>query len=135
MANLNYNRIILAGRLTKDPLLQQMATGTYIATFPIAVGRNYKRKDGVIPTDFFECILFEERAERICKWFSKGDPIMVEGSLQTKEYISKDGIKIKSFYISVSHFYFIDKVKKYSLISEQFDQMATNIEYHDDIPF
>lgn len=135
MANLNYNRILLAGRLTKDPAIKQTATGTYVATFSIAVNRNYKRKDGVTPTDFFDCIIFERRAELLCKWFSKGDLIMIEGELSTKEYISKDGIKRKSYWISVKYFYFVERLRKSSLM-DQFNPMEINEDISDDmIPF
>ena len=84
------NRVILIGRLTKDPEIR--TSGNYtIASFSIAVDRKFKR-DGEPETDFFNCTAFNKTAEFIEKYCKKGTNMVVEGRIQNDNY-EKDGVK------------------------------------------
>lgn len=136
MANLSFNRVTLAGRLTNTPALKQTAIGSSIATFSIAVNRDYRRKDGIIPVDFFDCVAWGTLGESICKWFSKGDSILIEGSLQNQEYLHRDGTKRRKFLIVVNSFSFVEKTKKYLLSKESEDEFVVSTPVDEDfIPF
>lgn len=87
MSNLNYNKVIIGGRLASDPTMRDTATGKCYCTVSIAVNR--KAKDQ--PTDFFQVIAWERVAEFISKYFRKGSSIMITGSIRNRKYTDKDG--------------------------------------------
>lgn len=87
------NKVILTGRLTKDPEISSSAAGTTFARFSIAVPRKYK-KEGEPDTDFFNCSAFGKTAEFIEKFFKKGSRIEVVGRLENNNYTNKEGQKI-----------------------------------------
>lgn len=103
------NKIIVQGRLTADPELKKTSTGNDFTSFNIAVSRNYKNKDGNYPTDFFKVIASAQRAEFICKYFRKGDEIILVGSLETNLWEDKDGNKRTDIYINTDNVYFGQK--------------------------
>jgi single-strand DNA-binding protein len=85
------NKVILMGRLTKDPETRQ-AGDTIVTRFSIAVDRRYKQ-DGGQAADFPSCVAFGKTAEFINKYFHKGMKILLEGRLQTGDYTDKNGVK------------------------------------------
>ncbi|WP_349673096.1 single-stranded DNA-binding protein [Lacrimispora sp.] len=87
------NRVILIGRLTKDPEVRYSDNGNTIAHFGIAVDRKFKR-DGEPTADFINIVAFKKTAEFIEKYFSKGSKIVIEGSIQTGSYTNQEGQKI-----------------------------------------
>lgn len=87
------NKVILMGRLTKDPELKYTPSNVAVTSFTIAVDRRYQ-KDGNKQADFIPIIAWRNTAEFICKWFSKGRLICVSGSLQARTYDDKDGKKV-----------------------------------------
>ena len=88
-----YNRAILMGRLTRDPEIRQTQAGKNVANFSIAVERRYGGQNGEErKADFFDCVAWDKSAEFIGKWFSKGRMILVEGELQNRSYVGKDGV-------------------------------------------
>lgn len=86
------NTIILHGHLTADPELRTSTTGKAITTFTLAVDRKYKR-DGEKNADFFKCISFGKTAEFVDKYFSKGKEMILQGSMESREYEDKNGVK------------------------------------------
>lgn len=88
-----YNRIILMGRLTRDPELKTTASGISMCRFSIAVERRYAKQGEERQTDFFDITCFRQQAEFICKYFTKGRPILVEGTLQNNNYTDQNGVK------------------------------------------
>lgn len=84
------NKIIILGRLTSDPELKQTNSGVSVATFTVAVERNYKSGDTKL-TDFIPCNAWRSTADFIAKYFHKGDMIAVDGTLQSDKYTDKDG--------------------------------------------
>lgn len=103
------NRIILMGRLTRDPELRRTQSGTAVASFTIAVDRDYKNQDGSRDTDFIDCVAWRGTGEMVAKYFTKGRMIAVEGRLQLRDWVDRDGGKRRSAEILVSSAYFADR--------------------------
>ncbi len=87
------NKVVLIGRLTKDPELRTTPSGVSAVNFSIAVNRNFRNKDGVIETDFFNVTAWRKQAENISKYCTKGTQVCVEGRLQNRSYEAQDGTK------------------------------------------
>ena len=98
-----YNRIILLGRLTAKPQLSTAQSGKSYTRFSIAADRQFANKEtGAREADFISCTAFGKTAEFICKYFLKGSPILVEGSLQNNNYTDKNGAKQYSYVVMVN---------------------------------
>lgn len=104
------NKAILLGRFTRDPELRTSAAGDgSFCRFTIAVDRSFRSKDSSQPTaDFISCVCFGKTAEFVEKWFHKGDPIVVEGRIQTGSY-EKDGQRVHTTDIVVERTEFVPK--------------------------
>ncbi len=87
------NKVILIGNLTRDPELTETPSGVAVCRFAIAVSRDYANSDGTRETDFFNITVWRGRAENCGKYLKKGSKVAVFGSLQTRSYEDKDGIK------------------------------------------
>lgn len=85
------NRIILMGRITNDLELKTTPTGTTVCSFRLAVDRNHQKKYGEKATDFFNVVCWRATAEFVTRWFNKGNLILVEGEMQTRQYTDKNG--------------------------------------------
>lgn len=85
------NRIILIGRLTRDPELRYTQSGIARASFTLAVDRNYKSASGEKETDFIDIVVWRQLAETCANYLSKGKLAAVEGSLQIRSYQAQDG--------------------------------------------
>ena len=91
------NRIILMGRLTRDPELRHTQSGTPVASFSLAVERDFKDKQtGEKVTDFIDIVAWRSTAEFVSKYFTKGRMAVVEGRLQIRDWTDKDGGKRRS---------------------------------------
>jgi single-strand DNA-binding protein len=84
-----YNRIILIGRLTADPVLKYTPQGTAVATFTLAVNRRFNRDE----TDFINIVTWRSLAEHCAQYLSKGQQTALEGRLQIRSYEGKDGVR------------------------------------------
>lgn len=101
------NKVILIGRLTKDPDLRFAAgSGTAVTRFSLAVNRQFKR-EGQPEADFINCIAFGKTGEMIAQYLTKGRQLAVTGSIQTGSYDAKDGTKKYTTDILVDSFEFI----------------------------
>lgn len=80
------NKVVLMGRLTADPELKQTNSNISVCRFTVAVTRAYKEADGTYKSDFISCIAWRTTAEFICRNFSKGKLILIEGCIQTGSY-------------------------------------------------
>ena len=87
------NKIILIGRLTKDPEVRSTSTGITTANFTVAAQRPFKNKNGEQEADFLPCVAFRNSADFISKYFKKGSMICVDGRVQTRNYDAQDGTK------------------------------------------
>ena len=95
---MNYNRITLVGRLVADPVLLTRSADSVVARFSLAVNR-FKRKGEEFEelADFFDCVTFKQNAEYALNRLKKGMPVLVEGSLQTRTYQTKNGETRKAY--------------------------------------
>lgn len=100
------NKVILMGRLTRDPELRSTATGTSVASFTIAVDRRFANKDGVRQADFINCVAWRQTADFISKYFPKGRMIAVCGSIQTRTWDDQEGKKHYVTEVVVDEAYF-----------------------------
>lgn len=106
-----YNRSVLIGRLVADAELRHTQNDVAVASFTVAANRPYK-VDGKDVADFIECVAWRNTAEFVCKYFSKGKPIGVEGALQKRSYDGKDGIKRWTTEIVVDRVFFVGDSKQ-----------------------
>lgn len=87
------NKVILIGRLTRDPEARTTASGTTVTRFSVAVTRTFANASGERETDFINCVAFRRQAENIAKYCTKGSQVAVEGRIQTGSYDAQDGTK------------------------------------------
>ena len=87
------NKIFLQGRLVADPELRHTQQGTAVASFRLAVDRDYKNQDGKKDVDFINCVAWRSTAEFVSRYFAKGRMAIVEGRLQLRDYTDKNGNK------------------------------------------
>ena len=103
------NRVCLMGRLVADPELRQTTSGVSVATFRVAVDRNFQSKNSSEKqADFIPCVAWRQTGEFISRYFSKGRMIALEGSLQSRNYEDKTGAKRTAYEVVVDQAYFAD---------------------------
>ena len=102
------NKIILMGRLTRDPELRRTGTGTAVTSFSLAVDRDFKSQSGEKETDFIDIVAWRSTAEFVSKYFTKGRMAVVEGRLQIRDWTDKDGGKRRSAGVVADNVYFGD---------------------------
>lgn len=107
MANFNFNKAILGGRLTSDPEVKTTQSGTPVCSFSIAVNRR-GAKDGQQQSDFITCVAWKERAELIGKYFHKGSSICIVGELQTRKWQDNNGNNRSATEVIVNEVCFVD---------------------------
>jgi len=112
MANLNLNKVILAGRLTADPELRQTSSGVPVLTFTLAVNRRFARSTDGQPAqpqaDFINCVAWRQTAEFISRYFHKGSSLCVTGSIQTRSWQDQQGQKRYATEVVVDEAMFVD---------------------------
>ena len=103
------NKVFLIGNLTRDPELRYTPSGTAVASFGIAINRNWTAQNGEKKEEvcFVDINMFGRRAEVINEYFSKGNPIFIEGRLQFQQWETKDGQKRNSLRVVAEDFQFI----------------------------
>ena len=102
------NKIILMGRLTRDPELRRTGTGTAVTSFSLAVDRDFKSQSGEKETYFIDIVAWRSTAEFVSKYFTKGRMAVVEGRLQIRDWTDKDGGKRRSAEVVADNVYFGD---------------------------
>ena len=101
------NRCIFMGRLTRDPELRHTQSGTAVASFSLAVDRDFKDKNtGERTTDFIDIVAWKGTAEFVSRYFTKGRMAVVEGRLQIRDWNDKDGNKRRSAEVIAESIYF-----------------------------
>ena len=103
-----YNRVILVGRLTRDPELRATPDGLSVARFTLAVNR-VSRSDSGSVADFFDVVAFRQLAETVANYAAKGTLILVEGRLQTRSYTDREGVRRKSYEIVADTVRFLER--------------------------
>ena len=103
------NHIIIMGRLTRDPELRRTGSGTAVASFTLAVDRDFAGKDGgEKETDFIDCVAWRQTAEFVSKYFTKGRMACVSGRLEIRSWTDKDGNKRRNAEVNADNVYFAD---------------------------
>jgi single-strand DNA-binding protein len=87
------NRVVLIGRLTRDPELRYSPSGVAVTNFTLAVDRRFKNAQGEKETDFIPCVVFKQLAELCANYLAKGKLASVDGRIQVRNYNDKDGQK------------------------------------------
>lgn len=100
------NHIVIMGRLTRDPELRYTQSGTPVASFTLAVDRDFKNKDGEKETDFIDCVAWRNTGEFVSKYFQKGSMAVVNGRLQLRDWQDKEGNKRRSAEVVADNIYF-----------------------------
>jgi single-strand DNA-binding protein len=88
------NRVVLVGRLTKDPELRYTPNGVPVATFTLAVNRTFTNQQGERETDFINCVVWRKPAENVANFLKKGSLAGVDGRIQTRNYEGQDGKRV-----------------------------------------
>lgn len=103
------NHIVIMGRLTRDPELRRTQSGTPVASFTLAVDRDYGSRDGgERQTDFIDCVAWRSTAEFVSKYFTKGRMAVASGRLQLRDWTDQNGGKRRSAEVVVDNMYFGD---------------------------
>lgn len=106
----SFNRIIMMGRLTRDPQLSYLPSQTPVVEFGLASSRQWRSKEGEQreETCFIDCQAFGRMAENISKYFKKGRPVLIEGRLSFNQWETPEGVKRSKHRIHVDNFTFVD---------------------------
>lgn len=144
MANFNFNKVILGGRLTADPELKTTQSGVSVCSFSLAVNRK-TGKDQEQKTDFINCQAWRQTAEFICRYFKKGSSICIVGNIQTRSWQDQNGNKRTATEVVVDEAMFVDSKNESGgtytapapsytpapAAAPQFEELKTD----DDLPF
>lgn len=135
------NRIILLGRLTKDPEVKYTNNDKVVCLFTLAVDRPYTNQQGKREADFINVVLWGKQAEIFGNYFSKGQRALVEGRLQIRSYDGKDGQKHYVTEVIASGFEFIEKANKQGQAPAaappqgSFENFGEAVPFDEEIPF
>ena len=103
------NHITIMGRLTRDPELRRTGSGVAVASFTLAVDRDFSPKDGgERETDFIDCVAWRQTGEFVSKYFTKGRMAVVSGRLQIRSWTDKEGNKRRTAEVVADNVYFGD---------------------------
>lgn len=105
------NNVVLVGRLTKDPDLKYTGSGTAVATFTLAVNRNFTNQSGEREADFINCVIWRKPAETLANYAKKGVLIGVTGRIQTRSYDNQQGQKVYVTEVIADNFQLLESKK------------------------
>lgn len=109
MANFNFNKVIIGGRLTADPELKTTSTGVSVTSFSVAVNRSYRAKNAEdTQADFFNVTAWRQTAEFVTRYFHKASSICIVGSLQTRSWLDNNNVKQYRTEIVAEEAFFVD---------------------------
>ena len=108
------NHVCLQGRICNDIELRRTGSGVAVASFTLAVDRDFKNSDGEKETDFFDVVCWRNTAEFVQKYFDKGNLIAVSGRLQSRHWTGKDGNKRKTVEVVADGTYFCERKERTS---------------------
>ncbi|MGI6120309.1 MAG: single-stranded DNA-binding protein [Desulfosporosinus sp.] len=134
------NRVVLIGRLTRDPELRYTPNGVAVTSFTLAVERNFKNAQGEKETDFLTCVMYRQLAELCANYLAKGKLAAVDGRIQIRSYNDKDGQKRWVTEIIAENVQFLSpkdsgNENTGSPFSSEKDSFGREVNLDDDIPF
>ncbi|WP_099776273.1 single-stranded DNA-binding protein [Streptococcus suis] len=120
------NNVVLVGRLTRDVELRHTPSNQAVATFTLAVNRNFKNVDGNREADFINCVMWRQQAENLAKWTKKGHLIGITGRIQTRSYDNQQGQRVYVTEIVAESFQVLEKRDNTANHSSMDEQMPPN---------
>lgn len=133
------NKVILIGRLTKDPELRKTPTDVSVCQFTIAVNRAFQQQNGERQADFINCIAWRAQAENLARYIKKGGQVAVEGSIQTRSYDDPNGVRRFVTEVVCSQITFLESKKNdsgYNDLSQlEVPPMRENHSFSQESPF
>lgn len=121
------NRVVLVGRLTKDPELRYSNSNIPMVYFTVAVNRTFTDQNGQRQADFIGCVAFRKQAENMARFLGRGSQVAVEGRIQTRNYQGKDGNTVYVTEVVAESVQFLEsKNSPYSRQNNGFDSMSFN---------
>lgn len=124
------NHITIMGRLTRDPELRYTQSQTPVASFTLAVDRDYGSRDGgEKQTDFIDCVAWRSTAEFVSKYFQKGSMAVVSGRLQIRDWTDREGGKRRSAEVVVDNIYFGESRRRDSSEGSSYDSRSSYSSY------
>lgn len=138
------NRVILVGRITKDPEIKKTAQDIAVINFTLAVNRNYTDQQGEKQADFISCVVWRKQAENVAKYVTKGMLLGVEGRIQTRQYESETGMKyitevlcdsVQFLENRSSNTQSFEENKPTKSQSDEFYETSKKLAAEDDLPF
>ena len=121
------NKVVLIGRLTRDPELRYTSSNIPSATFSLAVNRPFQNQKGVREADFINIVMWRKQAETAKKYLTKGSLISIEGRIQTRNYDGADGKKVYVTEVVADNFEFLET--KGQKTSTPMSDVSNDIEY------
>lgn len=106
------NSVVLVGRLTKDPELRYTPSNQAVATFSLAVNRNFKSQNGEREADFINCVIWRRQAENLANWAKKGALIGITGRIQTRNYENQQGQRVYVTEVVAEQFQLLESQKE-----------------------
>ncbi|MFT8726629.1 single-stranded DNA-binding protein [Liquorilactobacillus ghanensis] len=116
------NRAVLVGRLTRDPELRYTSSGVAVASFTVAVNRQFTNQQGDREADFIGCVIWRKAAENFVNFTHKGSLVGVDGRIQTRSYDNQQGVRVYVTEIVVDNFSLLESKSQ----SEQYRQQHPN---------
>lgn len=129
------NKVVLIGRLTKDPEIRYTPAGNAVSTFSIAVNRDYKNANGEYDTDFINCVAWNQTAEFMGNYLRKGYQIAVSGNIQTRNYQDQSGKTVYVTEVIVNQVQNLTPLEKKEEKPTEDDPFKNLMPSEDDIPF
>ncbi len=135
------NNVVLIGRLTRDVELRYTPTNVAVATFTLAVNRNFKNADGEREADFINCIMWRQQAENLANWTKKGMLVGITGRIQTRSYENQQGQRVYVTEVVAESFQVLEKRDNAANKSSLDNQIPPNFSGQpmdisdDDLPF
>lgn len=120
------NNVVLVGRLTKDPDLRYTNSGSAVATFTLAVNRNFTNANGNREADFISCVIWRKPAETMANYAKKGTLLGVTGRIQTRNYESQQGQRVYVTEVVCENFQLLESAKDSNEIQSQNPSSQTN---------
>ncbi len=130
------NRVVLVGRITKDPELKYTQSNIAVVSFTIAVNRMFADQSGERQADFIQCVVWRKQAENLAKYVTKGQLIGVDGRIQTRTYESDQGTRYVTEVVCDSvQFLEIRSDQPRSESNDDFYEASSKLSVEDDLPF
>ncbi|HHX86993.1 MAG TPA: single-stranded DNA-binding protein [Firmicutes bacterium] len=130
------NRIVLVGRLVRDPELRFTASGKAVGSFTLAVNRPFLNQQGERDADFINIVTWEKTAETCANYLKKGSQVALEGRLQIRPYDDSQGIRRKAAEVVANNVMFLDRARRSELDESEDSNLSGDLSVsEDDIPF